>query len=158
MALTPSLLVPGNAEEMANYYVEVFPDGELKDIFRIPMPDGSRQTVMANIRVHGTDILLINGTPDHNTEFTEAFSLTINAQNQQDVDYFWDKFVGDGGQEVACGWCRDKFGVFWQVIPTEMPQLLQDPDPVRAAAAFTAMSNMVKIDINAVKAAMDSGR
>lgn len=156
MALTPSLLVPGNAEEMATYYAGVFRESDEPIFVRMPMPDGSAQIITATVRLNGTEILMVNGGPDNNTEFTEAFSLTINAKDQAEVDHFWNRFVGDGGKEVACGWCRDKFGVFWQVIPVELPQALADPDPERAARAFFAMQEMIKIDIEAIKSAMDA--
>lgn len=154
MALTPSLLVAGTAEEMATYYTDVFPDGEISDIFRAPGPDGTDVVITANIVINESPLLIINGT-DKNT-FTDAFSFVINCQDQGEVDYFWNRFVGDGGAEIACGWCKDKFGVHWQVTPVEMPQLLQDPDPERAGKAMQAMMGMKKLDLAAMKAAMDA--
>lgn len=154
MALTPSLLVAGNAEEMATYYSDVFPNGEIVDIFRVPGPDGNDVVVTANIVINESPLLIINGT-DQNT-FTDAFSFVINCRDQAEVDYFWNRFVGDGGAEIACGWCKDKFGFHWQVTPEEMPQLLQDPDPERAGKAMQAMMQMKKLDLAAMKAAMDS--
>lgn len=156
MPLMPSLMVPGNAEEMAHYYADVFPDGSITNEMKMPGPDGGENYVLANVQLNGTDIMLLNGTMDHDTTFTEAFSFTINCKDQKEVDYFWDRFVGDGGAEVACGWCKDKFGFFWQVIPEEMPACLNDPDPERAGKAFAAMQEMIKIDIDAIKAAMNS--
>lgn len=153
MVLTPSLLVPGTAEEMANYYVDVFPDGELLDVLRVPMPDGTEQVVTATIRVNGTDILFVNG--GENEAFNDSFSLTIHCQDQADVDHFWNRFVGDGGKARDCAWCEDKFGFRWQVTPVEMIALLGDPDPERAGRAMAAMMTMQKIDINAIKAAAD---
>ncbi len=153
MSLVPSLLVPGTAEEMATYYVDVFPDGELLDVFRAPMPDGTQQVITATIRVNGTQILFVNGGQVET--FNDSFSLTINCEDQDEVDHFWNRFVGDGGRERDCGWCEDRFGFRWQVIPLEMPRLLQDPDPGRAGRAMQAMMTMQKIDINAMRAAAD---
>lgn len=153
MPLTPSLLVPGTAEEMANYYADVFPDARFHEILRMTMPDGHESVITARLELNGTELLLVNGGPGNDTTFTEAFSLTINCADQVEVDHFWGRLVGDGGQEVACGWCRDKFGVFWQVIPTGLPALLSDPDPDRAKRAFEAMQTMIKIDIDAIRQA-----
>lgn len=154
MALTPSLLVGGNAEELANYYVDVFPDGVVEGIFRVPGPDGEEVVVTVNVRLNDTPVLIINGPAE--SPPNDSFSFVINCKDQAEVDHFWNRFVGDGGAEIACGWCKDKFGFFWQVTPVEMPELLQDPDPVRAGKAMQAMMQMKKLDINAMKAAMDA--
>lgn len=156
MSLTPSLMVPGNAEEMADYYADVFPDGKIHEILRMTMPDGSEAVITARLELNGTDLLMVNGGPDNDTTFTEAFSLTINCADQAEVDHFWNRFVGDGGQEIACGWCRDRFGLFWQVVPTGLPKLLSDPDPERAKKAFEAMQTMIKIDIDALRRAVEA--
>lgn len=155
MPLTPSLMAPGNAEEMATYYVDVFPDGKLHEILRMTMPDGTQAVITARFSIHGSDVLIVNGGPGNDTSFTEALSLTINCADQAEVDHYWNRFVGDGGQEVACGWCRDRFGVFWQVIPVQLPELLGDPDPERAARAFGAMQEMIRIDIDALRRAVE---
>lgn len=154
MSLTTSFLVPGNAQEMVDYYMDVFAGSELVDSLRIPGPDGQEMLVTAVLRMRGSDVLFINGGEDKG--FTESISLVINCESQEEVDHFWTRFVGDGGNEIACGWCNDKFGVFWQVIPVEMRSLLGDPDPERAGKAMAAMQEMYKIDIPAMKAAMDS--
>jgi predicted 3-demethylubiquinone-9 3-methyltransferase (glyoxalase superfamily) len=152
MPLTPSLLVAGLAEEMATYYTDVFPDGEIKGIFRAPGPDGTEVVITANIVVNESPLLLING--GEGQTFTDAFSFVINCRDQEEVDYFWNRFVDDGGAEIACGWCTDKFGFHWQVTPDEMPHLLQDPDPERAGKAMQAMMGMKKIDLADMRAAM----
>lgn len=155
MALVPSLLVPGTAEAMASYYVDVFPDGELLDVMRMPMPDGTQQVITASIHVNDTQLLFVNG--GQGETFNDSFSLTIQCKDQDEVDHFWNRFVGDGGRERDCGWCEDRFGFRWQVIPVGMPRLLQDPDPERAGRAMQAMMTMRKIDINAMRAAADGG-
>jgi predicted 3-demethylubiquinone-9 3-methyltransferase (glyoxalase superfamily) len=83
-------------------------------------------------------------------------NIMINCKDQDEVDHFWNRFVGDGGKEIDCGWCNDKFGVFWQVVPVEMMHYLGDPDPERSGKAFAAMMTMKKIDINAIKAAVEA--
>ncbi|MCA9833944.1 MAG: VOC family protein [Thermomicrobiales bacterium] len=153
MALLTVFLTGGQAEEMANYYANVFPDGEVTDIFRTPGPDGDDMVVTASIRVNDTPILLING-PQHTPN--ESCSQMINCPTQEEVDHFWNHFVGDGGEEGMCGWCKDKFGFSWQVIPAGFMDCMSDPDPVRAGKAFQAMMTMKKLDIDALKAAMDS--
>lgn len=151
--LTPSLFVDGTAEDMATYYADVFPDGVVEGVMRAPGPDGTEVVITANIRINDTPLLIINGGQH---AFTDAFSFVINCETQAEVDHFWDRFVGDGGAEIACGWCKDKFGFCWQVMPAEVPQLLQDPDPERSGKAFAALRSMMKIDAAAIKAAMDS--
>lgn len=154
MALLSSFLVDGVAEDMGNYYTDVFPDGEILDVFRAPMGGGEEVVVTVNIRINGTPLLIING-PSGKTP-NESSSFVINCKDQDEVDYFWNRFVGDGGEEGNCGWCKDKFGFWWQVTPVEMPQLLGDPDPVRAGKAMQAMMGMMKLDLAAMKAAMDA--
>lgn len=154
MSLTLSFLVPGTVQEMIDYYQDVFTDAKLVDSLRIPGPDGAEMLVTAVLNIRGSDVLFINGGEDRG--FTESMSLVINCESQDEVDHFWNRFVGDGGKEIACGWCNDKFGVYWQVIPTEMRSLLGDPDPERAGKAMAAMGEMYKIDLPAMKAAMDA--
>lgn len=152
MALLTVFLTDGQAEAMANYCADVFPDGKVTEILRVPGSDGD-QVVTASVRVNDTPILIING-PAHTPN--ESCSQMLNCETQDDVDYFWSRFVGDGGEEGMCGWCRDKFGFSWQVVPAEWPTLMGDPDPDRAGRAFQAMMTMKKLDVNALKAAMDS--
>ena len=153
MALTASLLVGGIAEEMANYYTDVFPDGVIDDLFKTTGPDGTEMVVTASIRFNETPFLIING-PQHTPN--ESNSFIINCEDQAEVDHYWNRFVGDGGEEGVCGWCKDKFGFSWQVVPVQMPQLFGDPDPERGRKAFEAMMTMKKIDLAAIKAAMES--
>lgn len=154
MSLTPSFLVPGIAREMVDYYMDVFPGSELLREFSVPGPDGEPMLVTASLQLHGTEVLFINGGTDKS--FTESTSLTINCADQAEVDHYWSRFVSDGGQEIDCGWCNDMFGMFWQVVPVEMPKLLGGPNPERADKAMEALMTMKKIDLDAMKAAMDS--
>ena len=95
----------------------------------------------------------MNGGPGHPQ--TDAFSLTINCESQEEVDYYWSKLPGGGGMEIACGWLKDRFGLFWQVTPTMLPKLLSDPDKAKAGRVMQAMMKMVKLDIGVLKAAAD---
>lgn len=153
MTLLTVFLTDGKAEAMANYYADVFPDGAITEIFRVPGSNGTDMVVTASVRVNDTPILIING-PNHTPN--ESCSQMLNCDTQEEVDYFWNRFVGDGGEEGVCGWCKDKFGFSWQVVPAEWPTLIGDPDPVRAGKAFQAMMTMKKLDVNVLKAAMDS--
>jgi predicted 3-demethylubiquinone-9 3-methyltransferase (glyoxalase superfamily) len=101
----------------------------------------------------GHEYQAFNGGPGH--PFADSFSLYVDAKDQAEVDEIWDKLTADGGQGVACGWLADKFGVSWQIIPSEMGALLMDPDPGRSSRAMQAMLSMVKIDLAAMKAAAD---
>jgi predicted 3-demethylubiquinone-9 3-methyltransferase (glyoxalase superfamily) len=100
----------------------------------------------------GQEFTALNGGPDH--EFTDAVSLVVNCEGQDEVDHFW-KLLSDGGEEEPCGWLKDRYGSSWQVIPTELPRLLQDTDPGRAHAVMQEMLKMSKIDIGETRA---SGR
>jgi predicted 3-demethylubiquinone-9 3-methyltransferase (glyoxalase superfamily) len=96
--------------------------------------------------------MALNGGPEF--KFTEAISFFVNCETQQEVDELWEKLT-DGGEEVQCGWLKDKFGLSWQIIPTALGEMLSDPDPVRAQAVMAAMLQMKKIDIEGLKRARD---
>jgi predicted 3-demethylubiquinone-9 3-methyltransferase (glyoxalase superfamily) len=98
----------------------------------------------------GQKLTALNGGPLF--KFTEAISLVVNCENQKEVDHFWDKLSG-GGEEVQCGWLKDRFGVSWQVVPTVLVELLQDKDPERSRRAMSAMLKMKKLDIDALQKA-----
>jgi predicted 3-demethylubiquinone-9 3-methyltransferase (glyoxalase superfamily) len=101
----------------------------------------------------GSEFVALNGGPDH-YGFDESISFVIDCGTQQEVDHFWGALT-DGGAEIACGWLQDRYGLRWQVVPSELPSLLSDPDPERARRAMESMMTMMKLDINAMKAAAD---
>ncbi len=107
----------------------------------------------AQFVLDGQEFVALNGGPHYH--FTPAISFVVNCETQDEVDYFWDKLT-DGGTEVQCGWLQDKYGVSWQIVPTMLPQLISDPDPARAQKAMTAMLQMKKIDIAALRQAAES--
>ncbi|MGO4448539.1 VOC family protein [Phyllobacterium sp. TAF24] len=137
------------AEEAANFYVSLFKDSKIVDILR---PAGSERALTVVFQLGGQEIVALNGGPQY--KFTEAISLTIDCASQEEVDYFWEK-LSAGGEERACGWLKDKYGLFWQVVPSRMIELLQDKDPGRAQRAMNAMMQMVKIDIATIEKAAD---
>ncbi len=139
------------AEEAANFYVSLFKDSKIVDILR---PAGAERALTVVFQLGGQEFVALNGGPQY--KFTEAISLTIDCASQEEVDYFWEK-LSAGGEERACGWLKDKYGLFWQVVPSRMIELLQDKDPGRAQRAMNAMMQMVKIDIATIEKAADGG-
>jgi predicted 3-demethylubiquinone-9 3-methyltransferase (glyoxalase superfamily) len=116
-----------------------------------PAPEGSLMSVQFTLGGH--EYQAFNGGPGH--PFTDSHSIFVDTADQAETDRIWDALTADGGRGVACGWLQDKFGLSWQIIPTEMGALLQDPDPGRSSRAVQAMLAMVKIDLAAMKAAAD---
>ncbi len=157
--ITPFLWFDDQAEEAANFYVSVFPDSRILEISRYgeagPGAPGSVMTVRFVIgdKIGGEEFIALNGGPAH-YGFDEAISFVIDCESQEEVDYYW-KALADDGEEIACGWLKDKFGLRWQVVPSELPSLLRDPDPIRARRAMEAMLTMKKLDVHALKEAAD---
>jgi predicted 3-demethylubiquinone-9 3-methyltransferase (glyoxalase superfamily) len=115
------------------------------------VPAGTALTV--SFQLEGLEFTALNGGP-HFT-FNEAVSFQISCESQDEVDRLWNTLTADGGEEGQCGWLKDKFGLSWQIIPTELPKLLSDPDPDRAQRAMQAMLQMQKLDIDAMRKAAD---
>lgn len=109
--------------------------------------------MVVRFELDGQQFLALNGGPDH-AGFTETISFTIGCPTQKDVDYYWDRLT-DGGEEIACGWLKDRHGLRRQVVPDELPSLIADPDPARATAATKAMLSMKKLDVEALRRAAD---
>ena len=145
------------AEEAAGFYASLLPDSRIDSVNRSPIdtpsgPSGQVLTVMMTIV--GQKFCLLNGGPQFPQ--TEAVSFMIETQDQAETDRLWDAIVGNGGQESMCGWCKDKWGVSWQVTPKQLMALTTDPDPARAKRAMEAMMTMRKIDIATIEAAAGS--
>jgi predicted 3-demethylubiquinone-9 3-methyltransferase (glyoxalase superfamily) len=134
-AITPTLWFDDNLEEAATFYASIFPNSSFDGL----------NGVAGSFVLDGQRFIGINGGPHFH--FTEAVSFTINCKDQDEVDFYWDRLTADGGQESQCGWCKDKFGLSWQVVPQRLYDLLSDPDPTRASAATQAMYGMRKIVI-----------
>jgi predicted 3-demethylubiquinone-9 3-methyltransferase (glyoxalase superfamily) len=152
--ITPFLWFNGQAEEAAQFYVSVFRHSNIRRVTRYgdagPGPKGSAMTVQFDI--DGQEFVALNGGPQF--RFTPAVSFLVNCQTQEEVDQLWDK-LSEGGSEQQCGWLQDKYGLSWQIIPTALPQMLQDKDPQKANAVMQAMLKMKKIDIATLKDAYD---
>jgi predicted 3-demethylubiquinone-9 3-methyltransferase (glyoxalase superfamily) len=154
--ITPFLWFDANAEEAAKFYVSIFKDSKIARVARYgdagPGPQGSVMTV--EFRLAGQDFVALNGGPQF--RFTEAISFVVNCETQKEVDEYWSK-LSAGGQEVQCGWLKDKFGLSWQVVPTVLGKMLADPDPQRSKRVMEAMLQMKKIDIAGLEKAYGAG-
>ena len=156
--VTICLWFDGNAEEAANFYVSLLPDSRIEEITRAPMdyPAGKAGGVLTvRWTLAGRSFMGLNGGPGF--PFTQAASLSVDCEDQAEVDRLWDAIVADGGQPVACSWITDRFGLSWQIVPRRLPELLSDPDPARAKRAMEAMMEMVKIDVAALERAVNGG-
>jgi predicted 3-demethylubiquinone-9 3-methyltransferase (glyoxalase superfamily) len=145
----------GQAEEAAKFYVSLLPDSHIDyvQINVVDSPGGKEGSVLiVGFTLAGQTYQALNG--DSNFPFTHAISLSVDCKDQAKVDRLWDR-LSDGGEPVACGWVKDRYGLSWQIVPSVMPKFLADPDREKAARAMQAMLKMVKIDIAAVQAAYD---
>jgi predicted 3-demethylubiquinone-9 3-methyltransferase (glyoxalase superfamily) len=153
--ITPFLWFDNNAEQAVNFYTSIFKNSKIGTIARYgdagPGPKGTVMT--ASFQIEGQDFVALNGGPVY--KLTPAISFVVNCQNQDEVDWYWDK-LSEGGEKVQCGWLTDKFGVSWQIVPTILTQLLQDKDPARSKRVMEAMLKMVKLDIAELKKAYDA--
>ena len=149
--IVPFLWFDDNAEEAANFYVSVFKDGKITDIKRYgpDMPGSEGKVMTVSFELNGEEFIALNGGPMFH--FNESVSFFVNCDTQAEVDDLWAKLTADGGQESQCGWLKDKFGLSWQIIPTEMASILNDPDPAKAQRAMQAMLKMKKIDLQALR-------
>ena len=146
--ITPCLWFDGNAEEAARFYTAIFPDSGIDSVDRAPgdTPSGPKDSVLSvDFTLAGQSYIGLNGGPDF--QFNEAISLSIDCEDQAEVDRYWDALLADGGEESVCGWLKDRFGVSWQVIPRRLPEMLKSSDREAAARALAAMLEMVTIDV-----------
>lgn len=145
-SITPTLWFDHDLEDAARFYTSVFRNSHIEGFHRTTdAGPGEPGTVLSGSFVlDGNRFIGINGGPQF--PFSEAVSFTVHCKDQDEVDYYWDRLV-EGGQESQCGWLKDRFGVSWQIVPDRLFELLNDPDPARAAAATKAMLGMRKIVI-----------
>ncbi len=152
---TVCLWFDGTALEAAQFYAETFPDSAVSDVFRAPsdFPAGKAGDVLTVLfTVAGIPCLGLNGGPTF--KHSEAFSFQIATDDQQETDGLWNAIVGNGGQESECGWCKDKWGLSWQITPRVLTDALANPDPEVGRRAFEAMMTMRKIDVAKIEAAV----
>ena len=151
--ITPFLWFDTQAEEAAKFYTSIFKDSKILATTRYgdsgPGPKGSVMTVAFELA--GQKFTALNGGPVF--KFTEAVSFVVNCENQEEIDHFWEK-LSAGGQEVQCGWLKDRYGLSWQIIPTALGELMRGPEP-RSQRVMQALLQMKKLDIGALKKAYD---
>ncbi|KZS64248.1 VOC family protein [Mycobacterium ostraviense] len=145
-SITPALWFDHNLEEAAQFYTSVFPNSHVECFNRYTEagPGEPGAVVSGTFVLDGVRFVGINSGPEF--RFTEAVSFMVECKDQDEVDYYWDRLTR-GGEESQCGWCKDRFGLSWQIVPARLHQLLTDPDPAVATAATTAMLGMRKIVI-----------
>ncbi|GMU01542.1 VOC family protein [Corallococcus caeni] len=143
-----------NAEEAAAFYARTFPGSSVGAVHRAPgdFPDGKEGDVLTvEFTVLGFRCIGLNGGPTF--KHSEAFSFQVSTRDQEETDRYWNAIVGNGGQESQCGWCKDKWGISWQITPAALSDGMSDPDPAARKRVFAAMMEMRKIDIAAINAA-----
>lgn len=154
--ISPFLWFDTQAEEAAKFYASVFPNSRIVKVARFtgagPGPVGSVMTVQ--FELDGQSFVALNGGPQF--KFTEAISFVVHCESQDEVDFYWEKLTA-GGSPVQCGWLKDKFGLFWQIVPNALFDLLNDPDRSKAQRAMEAMFGMTKLDIGELKCAAENG-
>lgn len=147
--ITPFLWFDGNAEEAMNLYTSIFPNSRIKGT----MPGPGGKIMGGTFELNGQDFMVLNGGPMF--RFTEAISLYVNCDTQEEIDDKWNKLIAGGGEPSMCGWLKDKFGLSWQIIPDVLPKLIGSSDRKKADAAMKAMLKMKKIVIADLQRAYD---
>jgi predicted 3-demethylubiquinone-9 3-methyltransferase (glyoxalase superfamily) len=150
--ITPFLWFDDQAEEAMRYYCSIFKNSKVLEV--TPGPNGKAMSV--SFELEGQPLIALNAGPQF--KFTEAISLFVSCADQAEVDELWSKLSAGGGEESSCGWVKDKYGLWWQIIPTALGEALGDKDPAKAKRALDAMLKMKKIDIEGLKKAYAGGR
>ena len=156
--ITTFLWFDGNAEEAVKFYTSVFPRSKILATSRYsdlgPGPEGSIMTM--TFELEGQEFVALNGGPEF--KFTEAISLLVSCETQKELDELWSKLTADGGQEVQCGWLKDKFGLSWQIVPSKLMDMVQDRDPEKSKRVMEAVMRMTKLDTAELQRAYDGER
>jgi predicted 3-demethylubiquinone-9 3-methyltransferase (glyoxalase superfamily) len=152
--ITPCLWFDTQAKDAAEHYVSIFENSRILDVshYGEGTPRPADLVLAVRFELDGQEFMALNGGPEFT--FDEAVSFQVPCRDQAEVDHFWER-LGEGGEEGRCSWLKDKFGLWWQIIPNRLPELLGDPDPERAKRAMQAMMTMTKIDVAALERAAD---
>jgi len=152
--ITPFLWFENQAEEAAQFYLNIFPNSRINNIAYYPKdsPGPEGKVMVVNFELDGLPFTALNGGAIF--QINEAISFVIDCQDQAEVDHYWEK-LSAGGEQSQCGWLKDKFGVTWQVVPRQLGELMSHPDPEKVYRVNQAMLKMVKLDIAALNAAFD---
>lgn len=153
--ITPFLWFDTQAEDAARFYVSIFKNSKIGDISRYgdTGPGSKGQVMTIAFELDGLPFTALNGGPIY--KFTEAFSLSVACADQAEIDRLWDSLTADGGEPGPCGWLKDRFGLSWQIVPTNMGQLIGGSDPAKSQRAMQAMMQMGKLDIAALEKARE---
>src|SRR3954466_3900800 len=155
--IVPNLWFDTEAEEAAAFYTSIFPNSRVVNVthYTEGSPREAGMVMTVEFELDGQRFVGINGGPQF--KFDEAVSFQINCKDQDEVDYYWERLTGGGGEEGPCGWCKDRVGLSWQVVPMGMDVILSDPDSERARRAMEAMLLMKKLDIAELERAAAAG-
>lgn len=157
--MSTCLWFDNQGEEAANFYISVFKNGKIQHIQRYgkegfeihKRPEGSVMTV--DFEINGQPFTALNGGPLF--KFNDAISLVVHCETQKEIDDYWQKLTADGGQEVQCGWLKDKYGLSWQIVPSVMEKMMRSPDKAKTERVTKAFLKMKKFDIAALERAFD---
>lgn len=150
--ITPFLWFDGNAEEAVNFYCSVFPESEITRITHKPDEPMAGSILTISFKLRGEEFIALNGGPQF--QFSEAVSLLVACQTQEEIDRYWDKLVEDGAP-LACGWLKDRYGLSWQITPAEFFHMIDNEDSERTSRVMAAMNTMVKFDLASLRAAYE---
>ena len=152
--ITPFLWFDGNAEEAVSFYTSIFKDGRIVSLERYPdeFEDMRGKVLTAVFELNDQELMAIDGGPQF--KFNEAISLYVDCESQEEVDNYWNK-LAEGGEILMCGWLKDKYGVTWQIIPKQLPEMLRDTDHARAKRVMDTMMQMKKIELPELQRAYD---
>ncbi len=159
--IVPCLWFDGNAQEAVKFYTSIFKDSKILGTshYGEAASQSSGQALDSVMTIHftlaGQEFLALNGGSGY--PFTQAISLMVNCDTQQEIDTIWEKLSGGGGEEIVCGWLKDKFGLSWQVIPSNLPKLLHDPNPAKVNAMMGQVVQMTKLDMKRLEKAHQEG-
>ena len=154
--IAPCLWFDNQAEEAVAFYMSIFKDAEVTQLARYTEDSHGEpgKVIAIDFKLAGQDFMAVNGGPYF--KFTEAISLFVNCETQEEVDMYWEKLT-EGGEESQCGWLKDKYGVSWQIVPTVLGTWVTDPDSVKARRVTEAMLKMSKLDIETLRKAYEGG-